>query len=486
MSLSQSPPVISYAPPTGFGAVVSRHAVTAVAVLAVLAFAVRVCTDVHLKAWKSPNAMEHKTIATALVGGKGFTFGDWNYYGPTAVQSPPYPFLLAGAYKAFGAVTLNAKGEPVLTPVKAEHAYLAMLILNALVCGVLVWATYLLVKTIGGTTTTAVLAAGLVAFWPTQIYAARAVQAISLITLGLTGMTILYYRAVRGGGAGAWAAYAFVATLVALVEPAFLPALLISGVMMLACRNLPGSVKVRNAFIFVAAIVAVIGPWTVRNFIVEGSFIPIKGSTWVNVWKGANDSASGSDRIAMTPLQRHKAWKQNGSFNSDELSDSNHQYDMLTISEQQELANKPEPEREQIFKRLAMTWIEGHPRRFLELCGIRLLKTLTVDWDNPRTYNLVYGASRVLVILLTLGGVIVAVAQRWTLGFPLMVFLTATAAYTLILTAARFAFPFEVFQLAMGAGLITAVAGKIFGTNTVAEDHRSYLTAPSPVPAHAN
>jgi hypothetical protein len=485
MSASQSPPIMSYAPASGFGAVVSRHALMAIVVLSLLAFAVRVYTDVHFKAWKSPNAMEHKTIATALAGGKGFTFGDWGYYGPTAVQSPPYPFLLAGAFKAFGAVTINAKGEAVLIPAKAEHAYLAMLILNALVCGVLVWATYLLVKTIGGSTTTAVLAAALVAFWPTQIYAARAVQAISLITLGLTGMTILYYRATRGGGAGAWTAYAFVATLVALVEPAFLPALLISAVMMLACKSLPGSAKVRNIFIFAAAIVAVIGPWTVRNFIVEGAFIPIKGSTWVNVWKGANDSASGSDRIAMTPLQRHRAWKQNGSYNSDDLPDSNHQYDMLTISEQQELANKPEPEREKTFRRLAMTWIETHPHRFIELCGIRLLKTLTVDWDNPRTYNLVYGASRVIVILLTLAGVIVAIAQRWTLGFPLMVFLTATAAYTLILTAARFAFPFEVFQLAMGAGLITAIAGKLFGKSAAAEDHRSYLTSATPIPAHA-
>jgi hypothetical protein len=208
------------------------------------------------------------------------------------------------------------------------------------------------------------------------------------------------------------------------------------------------------------AVVAVIGPWTVRNFIVHGAIIPVKGSFWVNVWKGANDSASGSDRLALTPAQRVRARKENGNFGSDELTDGNHQYDMLSLEDRKRIDNKPEVIREAVFKEFALNWIKANPHRFFELCGIRFLKTITVDWDNPRSYNLAYAASRGLVILLTLGGIIVAIHQRWSLGFPLMVFLTALGTYTVTLTAARFAFPFEVFQLALGAGLVTAIVAK--------------------------
>jgi hypothetical protein len=445
-----------------------RTALIAVALLSLLGVIARVFTDVHFQAWKNPNAMEHKTIAISLVAGRGFTFGDKGYYGPTSVQSPPYPFLLAGAFKAFDAVALNKRGEAVLDPAHPErgaHAYMAMLLLNALAGGALVWLTWVLVRTIGGSALTAVVAAGLVAVWPTQVYAARTVQAVELITVGLTAMTILYYRATRGGGVGAWAGYAFVATTVTLVEPAFLPALVVSGLMMLFCRSLTSRMKIRNSLVMALAVVAVIGPWTVRNYIVHGAIIPVKGSFWVNVWKGANDSASGSDRLALTPAQRARARKENGSFGSDELTDGNHQYDMLSLEDRKRIDNQPEVVREAVFREFAINWIKANPHRFFQLCGIRLLKTLTVDWDNPRSYNLAYAVSRLMVILLTLGGVVVAISQRWSLGFPLMVFLTALGTYTVTLTAARFAFPFEVFQLAMGAGLITAVVAKVRGSS---------------------
>jgi hypothetical protein len=49
---------------------------------------------------------------------------------------------------------------------------------------------------------------------------------------------------------------------------------------------------------------------------------------------------------------------------------------------------------------------------------------------------------------------ILAWKRRWALGFPAILVITALASYTLTVTAARFAFPFEPIQLALAGGMI--------------------------------
>ncbi len=422
------------------------------AVFAVVAFADRVGLAVHLKAWRSPGAMEHKSIALSLVHGTGFTFGDWGYYGPTSVQSPPFPFLLAGLFKAFG-TTVPAHGELA----GANRAYFAVMVLNAVAGAGLVYLTYAAARTVGAVPLAAVAAAGLVAVWPTQVYAARFVQAISVITCGLMAMVVLYYRAVRTGSAGAWTGYAFVAAVSALTEPVFLPAMVASGALVLLARQLTVGERARNAAILAFAFFAVIGPWAARNYVVHGKAIPVKGSFWVNVWKGNNDFASGTDRLKMTPAQEAKLKKQIKAGGSDELEDSNRQYDMLDLTQKGHLSNHPEADREVLFHQYATDWIRTHKARYVQLCGIRLVKTLTVDWDNPRSLYVSYLAGRAAILLMTVGGLIVAWRQGWSVGFPAMVAGLALLTYTLTVTAARFAIPFEPLQLILGAAAVVAV-----------------------------
>jgi hypothetical protein len=418
--------------------------------LSMLALGARLATDIHFKAWRSPAAMEHRSIALALVHGKGFTFGDWGYYGPTSVQSPPFPFLLAGMYEVFHAV--DAHGN-FIKP-NEEKAYFAIMVLNAFAGAGLVLLTYQMTRTLGGTPLAGLIAAGLVAVWPSQIYAARFVQAISMITCGLVGMIVLYYRGVRTGSQASWTGYSFLAAVVTLTEPVFLPGVMLGGAMMFLTTSLPIKIRVRNLAILAFAFIAVVGPWSLRNYIVHGRLIPIKGSFWVNVWKGNNDYATGTDRLKMTPAQEAAARKTLRSSDTDDIEDTRHQYDMLDISQRHRLANHPEADREEIFKEFAEDWIAAHPGRYVQLCGIRLFKTLTIDWDNPRSVIGVYLYSRILVLLLTIGGLYTAFRQRWSLAFPALLAFTALLTYTLTVTAARFAFPFEPIQLALGAGFI--------------------------------
>ncbi len=430
----------------------SRHFFISLIVLSVVAFTARVGLDLYEHAWRSPNAMEHRTVAQALVHGKGFTFGDWGYYGPTSVQSPPFPFLLASMYKIFGADT-PADGSLR----GANAAYFAMMVINAFAGAALVWVTYYMTRTLGGTPLAALLAAALISLWPSQVYAARTVQAIALITLSVAAMTLLYYKSIRTGTAGPWIGYSVVAVLATLTEPVLLPALVISGGLILITRSLSFEARLRNAVVLGLVTLAIIGPWATRNFIVHGKMIPIKNTFWVNVWKGNNDNATGTDRLKMTPAMQRELKKRTTSLSDEDLTDTPHQYDMLDISQRVRLANQPEALREDIFKEYATQWIHDHPGRYAQLCGIRLFKTITFDWDNPRSWNVVYISSRALLLFLTAAGLFTAWRQRWSLFFPAVIVLTSLATYTFTVTAARFAIPFEPFQLALGGAFVASL-----------------------------
>src|SRR2546421_5060520 len=91
---------VDYAPPDAH----EREQVIgwAIAGLALVAFLLRVGVIFLLKRWQYPSAMEHRTIALSLLENGTFYFRDFGYFGPSSVQSPPYPFLLYVLFKLFG------------------------------------------------------------------------------------------------------------------------------------------------------------------------------------------------------------------------------------------------------------------------------------------------------------------------------------------------------------------------------------------------
>ena len=451
-----------------------RTTLITLSVLAALAFTARAGLMVQMRAWEKPNAMEHRSIAAALAAGQGFTFADWRYYGPSSVQSPPMPFLLGGLFKAFGVVHVADDGALVLDPTGAARSYAVVMVLNA-VCGAgLVFLTYAAGRAMGASGVAAVAGAGLVAVWPTQVYAAQSVQVISLVTCLLAAMVALYERAVRTGSAGAWTAYAGVGAVAALTEPVFLPALAASGVLVLLAGRLTWGRRVRNGAILAVVTGAVLGPWAARNYVVHGQLIPVKGSFWVNVWKGNNDFATGTDRLRKTAADDARLAKVIAHGGVGEDLETHHQYDMLDLSQKMALRYQPEPRREVLFREYATTWIKAHPWGYARLCGVRLVKTLTIDWDNPQSLYKTYLIARAAVMLMTLAGLVVAWRQRWAMLYPATVAGCALLTYTLTLTSARFAFPFEPLQLVMGSAAAVAVVQWAAGRRGRADPRRGY------------
>jgi 4-amino-4-deoxy-L-arabinose transferase-like glycosyltransferase len=121
----------------------------------------------------------------------------------------------------------------------------------------------------------ALLAAILCALCPYTIYYTRAILKESVATSLLTWTMLFAMLAIRDGGRvwGALAGAGF--GLVALCTPQFLPfAPLLAGVIVIAHRR-AARVAVRVAAVLVLAWASVIAPWTLRNYVVFGRFIPV-------------------------------------------------------------------------------------------------------------------------------------------------------------------------------------------------------------------
>ncbi len=419
----------------------SRRTGRILLVLVIAALALRMILIVGLHRWRQPGAMEHAFIAQQIVEQGQFNFSDFGYFGSSSVQSPPYPLLLAGLFRIFG--------------IDSPAAYFAALTINAIVGALTVWLIFAMARAVGAGQNVALLAAGLFVIWPTQVYAVSHAQAISLITAAVCAMILLFYSAVRTGRSAPWIGFSLIGTLAALTEPVLLPPMALTGILILFWRSLPVAARLRNAAILLGAAIVVIGPWTVRNRLVHGQWIPIKSTFWVNVWKGNNPSATGTDRLAMRPEMR-KALRGQLFGLSDELAvdpdfDRGRQYATLTPGQLAELNGRPDAQREALFAKWSKRWISENPGEYLRLCLIRLGKSLWVDLDNPKSWNWTVITSRSILLAMTVIGLPLALWRRWSLGYPLLIAGACLLTYTLTIAAARFALPLEPMQLCLTA-----------------------------------
>ena len=406
-------------------------------ILAGLALLIRIAAVLALANFGSSSALEHASIARGLLLGNGFAFNETadytgtGVYEPTSVQSPPYPLLLATLYWLFG--------------VDSPAAHLTAQLINALAAAATIPLLYVAVRQCGGTRHVALLSGALLAIWPTQIVAVASVQAITLITLASVAIVVLWYRSIDTGSLGPWIAFGVVGCLAALTEPVLLPPMALAGLIVLVKRQLSWPVRLRNAAVLLGCAVVIIGPWTYRNWRVHGALVPVKSTFWVNVWKGNNPNSGGTDRPPLSDEQL-ALFRAKG-------VDNVRQYDLLTTEQRAELDNKRAIEREAIWKRWATDFIRENPQRYAELCGLRLIKILWAEWDNPKSYDklYIYFASRTILLIGSIVGLVLALGLRWRIGWPALIVGLSLLTYTLTITAARFAFPLEPFQIALTA-----------------------------------
>src|SRR5206468_9898926 len=116
----------------------------------------------------------------------------------------------------------------------------------------------------------------------------------------------------------------------------------LSGLLVLGWRGLPPAVRLRNAAVLFIAALVVIGPWTVRNRLVHGQWIPIKSTFCVNVWKGNNENATGTDRPTMSEERAKSLEADMYKFDDSSLREGDllRQYDLLSADKQARLIGR--------------------------------------------------------------------------------------------------------------------------------------------------
>lgn len=413
----------------------------AVWTIAIVALALRLGMIVLLKAWEAPNPVEFHSLAISFLIGNGLSFGSWGHYGPSAVQTPTYAFILIAAFKIFGT--------------DASAAYVAVLVLNALLGAFTVIPLFRLAKEFLQSTKCAYVTIVATAFWPTQIYLVTHAQAIALITLLVCCMGLFFLRATRSGAIWEWIGFCVSGALAALTEPVLLPVMAASAIAVLFLRCIPLSRRIILVSLLACAELCVQGPWILRNYMVFHALVPTKSSVWCNIWKGANPYATGTDRIA------NGDWRQIASIPENMISqerlartdDSPHQYDMLTASQIAELQGKNEMEQDKVFKRWSLDWIGQNPGKWLELCGVRFIKTIWLEWDNPKSRNILYVISRSVLLCMALVGAAICCVRKLDLLFFAILFFCTIATYTLTIAAARFTLPLEPIAILLASAV---------------------------------
>ena len=215
-----------------------------------------------------PFLFEPGNIASSIANGHGFSSPFRVETGPTAWMTPIYPLLLAGLFRIFGTYTLNA--------------YFAAAGLNILFSTLACIPIYLAGKRINGPTL-ATVAAGLWAVFPNAIL----LPFESLWDASLSALlaaTILWATlAVSASNKRThWLLYGLLWGLALMTNAALVT--LLPFLFGWACFQAK-----RTGWLAAAVILLCCVPWTIRNYLVFHTFVPLRSVAGLALWLGNND-----------------------------------------------------------------------------------------------------------------------------------------------------------------------------------------------------
>jgi hypothetical protein len=218
---------------------------------------------------------EPSNIAAALASGLGFSSPYANVpIAPTAQQPPLYPLLLAGIFRVFGIRTVEAAWAAV--------------VINILAGAVTAVLLYYVGKLHFGETV------GILAAWlwvlPWMYRAIAFSVSLSnayLAALGLTALFLLVARVLEADRG--WFVLGISCGVLVLLQPALLTIVLVyGGGLALSKARSP------RMWIAVAGLLLAMTPWTVRNYVTFGRFIPLRDNFGLELWLGNRPGMQGT------------------------------------------------------------------------------------------------------------------------------------------------------------------------------------------------
>jgi len=292
--------------------------------------------DKHFEAF----GWEMGWIARALAAGHGFSSPYFPITGPTAMQPPLYPSLLATVFHFFGIYSLTS-------------AFI-ILSLDSLLSSLTCIPVYFSAKYSLGEKP-AQVAAWVWALYPFSIYfSATRVWEYALTGLLFTTSFCIAQRIHRAASPWPWLGWGLLAGLTALSNPstlATLPFLLGLALYQVHKTRRPWALK---GALTLAATIAVLAPWTIRNVRALGILCPVRDNFWLEVYDD-----NGGD-MSLDPSFAHP------SSNPAEMQK------FLSMGEPAFLAEK---------RVLAINYLRQHPGFFIAKTVRRVLYYWTGFWS---------------------------------------------------------------------------------------------------------
>ncbi len=369
-----------------------------------------------------PFLFESGNIAHSLAAGEGFSSPFRVDTGPTAWLPPVYPLLLAGTFRIFGIYTF--------------HAFIAAASLNIIFVTFACVPIFFAGKRIGGLGVAAG-AAWLWAIFPNAILIPiesmwdASLAALLVATIFWATLALAQSSRVRD-----WCGYGLLwgvtlmtnATLVAL-----LPLLLAWLVYRAHKQQRPWFAR---AALSIGIVVLCCLPWTVRNYRVFHSFVPLRSGLGLQLWLGNNEDSKDIFRAELHPI-----------YNAGERARYIQMGETAYMQEKQQQA---------------VQYMTAHPAHTAHLIANRIISVWSGGTPTPVTdflrvpspwfrfvllFNLVVAIGALL-------GIVLLVRSGSMYAFPAAVFpIVFPWAYYLTLVLPRYRLPIDPIVM-----LLTAVA----------------------------
>ena len=369
-----------------------------------------------------PFLFESGNIAHSLAVGNGFSSPFRIETGPTAWMPPIYPLLLAAIFRVFGVYTF--------------HSFIAAASLNIVFVALTCVPIFFAGKRIGGLG----LAAGAAWLWvifpnailiPVQSMWDASLSAFLGATIFWATLALAESTRVRD-----WCAYGLLWGFT-LMTNATLIALLPFLLGWLAYRAQKQHRQwIGRAALSIAIIVLCCVPWTVRNYEVFHSFVPLRSVLGLQLWLGNNDDTQDIFRAELHPI-----------YDAGERAKYIEMGEIAYMHEKQQSAveymlSHATREAHLIARRVISLWSGGTPTPVKDFLNAPSL------WFR---FVLIFN---VLVAVGSLLGIVILFRSRSLYAFPAAVFpIVFPCAYYLSLVLPRYRLPIDPLVM-----LLTAVA----------------------------
>lgn|GEM_PF-435357 len=314
----------------------------------------------------------------------------------------------------------------------SDSSVRAVQIANIFLGVVTVWLAYDLVRRIFGVGP-ARWAGLFVALYPTFLLYTGQLLSETLILL-LIALALWLAWWAHNGSLIRFSLVGVVIGLAALTRQTALPLGVLISLWILLTRRRNWLQRLSPPLVILVCAVLTVAPWTLRNYILLGEFVPLTSLGGVSLWIANNPTAEGTGQ------------------------------DYSAFPHVPELDTLPETERGDAYQRLAIQFIEKNPLRFIKLALRRLQWFWHLGYHGEGLAEVVF----LVVYLPMLGMAAIGVWKGWRLNRDAVLLLLTvpvalTAVHMVFLPAGRYRLPAELV-LCMLAGIgaawcVTAVAG---------------------------